>query len=65
MRNSPAEHPDWNDAERPLIGKPKVEPPIPPREFLSMLWAFCCSRNLWLNSLGQLCTNIGSAFIIT
>ena len=65
VRNTPGEHPDCNEAERALIGKPKVEPPIPPREFLSMLWTFCGNRNLWLNSLGQLFTNIGWAFLIT
>ena len=65
VRNSPEEHPDCNAAERALIGKPPVETPIPTSEFLAMLGAFCRSRNLWLNAAGQLCTNIGWAFLIT
>ncbi|GDY23102.1 glucarate transporter [Verrucomicrobiota bacterium] len=65
VRNSPEEHPDCNDAERALIGKPPVQPPIPTSEFLGMLWAFCRNRNLWLNAAGQLFTNIGWAFLIT
>ena len=65
VRNSPEEHSDCNEAERALIGKPPVEPPIPTSEFLGMLGAFCRCRNLWLNAVGQLCTNVGWAFLIT
>ena len=65
VRNSPEEHPDCNASERALIGKPPIEPPVPTSELLAMLGAFCRSRSLWLNALGQLCTNIGWGFLIT
>ena len=65
VRNSPEEHPDCNDAERALIGKPPIEPPVSTGEFFAMLGAFCRSRNLCLNGIGQFCTNIGWAFLIT
>ena len=65
VRDRPEEHPGCNAAERAIIGNPPVEPPVPTREFLGMIGAFCRSRSLWLNSLGQLFTNIGWAFLIT
>ena len=65
VRNSPEEHPDCNEAERALIGKPPIEPPVPTNELLGMLGAFCRSRSLWLNAAGQLCTNIGWGFLVT
>ena len=65
VRDRPEEHPDCNEAERALIGQPPVEAPIPTREFLGMLGAFCRSRSLWLNAAGQLLVNIGWAFLVT
>ena len=65
VRDRPEEHPDCNDAERAVIGNPPVEPPVPTREFLAMLAAFCVNRNLWLNGLGQFSTNVGWAFLVT
>lgn len=65
VRNSPEEHPDCNEAERAIIGKPPVEPPVPTREFLGMLGAFCRSRSLWLNAAGQMLVNIGWVFLVT
>ncbi len=65
VRNSPEEHPDCNDAERALIGRPPTEPPVPTNELVAMLGAFCRSRGLWLNAIGQLFTNIGWGFLIT
>ena len=65
VRNSPAEHPGCNAAERALIGTIKVEPPISTRELGSVLGAFCRSRSLWLSSLLQFLVNVGWAFLIT
>ena len=65
VRNSPEEHPDCNDAERALIGKPPVERPVSLGEFLGLVGALAQSRSLWLNAVGQLCTNIGWGFLIT
>lgn len=65
VRDRPEEHPDCNEAERAIIGQPPVEAPIPTREFLGMIGAFCRSRSLWLNAAGQLLVNIGWAFLVT
>lgn len=65
VRNSPEEHPGCNEAERAIIGQPPVEKPVSTKEFVGLVWALCCSRNLWLNAVGQLCTNIGWGFLIT
>ena len=65
VRDRPEEHPDCNDAERAVIGHPPVEPPVPTREFFGMILAFCRCRNLWLNGIGQFCTNVGWAFLVT
>ena len=65
VRDRPEEHEGCNDAERAIIGNPPVEPPVPTREFLGMLGAFCTNRNLWLNGLGQFSTNVGWAFLVT
>ncbi len=65
VRNSPAEHPDCNEAERALIGKPPVEAPPSLRDLGSTLIAFCKSRNLWLLALVGFLINVGWAFLIT
>ena len=65
VRDRPEEHPDCNDAERALIGQPPVEQPIPTRELLAMLGAFCRSRSLWLNAAGQMLVNVGWVFLVT
>ena len=65
IRDRPEEHPDCNAAERNLIGHPPNEPPVPTREFFGMFRTFCRDRNLWLNGLGQFCTNVGWAFLVT
>jgi ACS family glucarate transporter-like MFS transporter len=65
VRDRPEEHPECNDAERALIGQPRVEKPVEPRELLGMLWAFCRSRSLWLNASGQFLVNVGWVFLVT
>ncbi|MBI5802719.1 MAG: MFS transporter [Verrucomicrobia bacterium] len=65
VRDRPEDHPGCNEAERAIIGTPPVEAPVPTSEFIGMIGAFCRSRSLWLNSVGQLFTNIGWAFLIT
>jgi MFS family permease len=65
VRNSPAEHPDCNAAERALIGKPPVDAPPSLRDLGATLLAFCQSRNLWLLALVGFLLNIGWAFLIT
>lgn len=65
VRDRPEEHPECNDAERALIGQPPVEKPVPTGELLAMLGAFCRSRSLCLNALGQFLVNIGWAFLVT
>lgn len=65
VRNKPSEHPSCNDAEQQLIGSPPNEPLPAARDIQPMLLAFCRSRSLWLNSLVQLLTNVGWAFLIT
>lgn len=65
VRDRPSDHPDCNAAERALIGTPPVEPPLPTRELLPVLWSFCRSGSLWLNAGMQFLINIGWAFLIT
>ncbi len=65
VRDRPADHPDCNEQERALIGKPADDRRPEAREVMAMLAACCRSRSLWLNSLLQFCINVGWAFLIT
>lgn len=65
VRNRPSEHPDCNEAERELIGKPEDDRPPVLADIQQMLWACCRSGSLWLNSLAQFCVNIGWVFLVT
>lgn len=65
VRNRPSEHPDCNEAEQNLIGKPVDDRPPVVSDILQMLKACCLSGSLWLNSLAQFCVNIGWAFLVT
>jgi len=65
IRNSPQEHPMIDADELKAIGhRPDPERPTL-AELWPLLWACCCNRSLWLNSLAQLSTNIGWVFLIT
>jgi MFS family permease len=61
FRNTPAEHPGVNDAERELIlgGRESTQPP--PLSWATMLR----SRSLWCLSLMYFCSNAGWCFFIT
>lgn len=65
VRDRPTEHPRCNQAERELIGELPDDQKPEIRDILRLLWACCCSRSLWLNSIGQFCVNIGWAFLVT
>ncbi|MEQ9410856.1 MAG: MFS transporter [Fuerstiella sp.] len=65
VRNRPAEHPDCNEQEQQLIGRPEDDRQPELNDMLTLLWACCTSRSLWLNSLAQFCINIGWAFLVT
>lgn len=65
VRDRPSEHPRCNQAERALIGELPDDQKPEIRDILRLLWACCCSRSLWLNSIGQFCVNIGWAFLVT
>jgi len=65
IRNTPDEHPLIGADELRAIGH--TPDPVRPTltELWPLLWACCCNRSLWLNSLAQLSTNIGWVFLIT
>lgn len=61
FRNSPAEHPGVNAAERALIHEKGDEKTKPPISWLSILK----SRSLWFLCAMYLCSNAGWCFFIT
>ena len=65
VRNSPAEHPACNEAERALVGHAAAETRLSTRELGGVVAAFSRSRSLWLCALMQFLINVGWAFLIT
>ena len=63
FRDSPAEHPWTNQAERDLIGK--NQPPPPARSPRSPWQALARHHGLWFLNAGVIGMNIGWAFLIT
>jgi len=65
VRDRPSEHPACNAAEQDLIGPIGDDQKPQLKDIARMIGKYCTSRSLWLNSLGQLCVNIGWVFLVT
>ena len=65
VRDRPSEHPHCNASEQALIGPIGDDRRPQLRDIARMIGRYCTSRSLWLNSLGQLCVNIGWVFLVT